>query len=371
MKRLLLLICCAFSAFCLTAPTAIGCTDFQLTAKDGTILITRSMEFGMDLHSNLRTSNRGRVFPSSTVNSKPTYTWKAKYGYVLLDGLGQDFATDGMNEAGLSFEALYLPGETQYQTVSAGNEGQALPYYFVGDWALSNFKSVDEVREALQKMVVYSQTLPGDTTNTIFPLHFSFYDISGKGIVAEYVNGTLSVYDNNVGMLTNSPIYPWQISNLRNYLNLSPYTPEPVIANGLIFSATGQGSGSVGLPGDASPPSRFVKVSFMRKVAYPAQDAFGVLNLAEHIINNVDIPTGLARTLSNGKESSDQTQWVVFKDLTHGVMYYRTYNDMTLRSINLTKINFAEGNPRYKVPLASATPFIVDNTAKLLGTMGS
>src|SRR5947207_637081 len=93
------LMACVFLASSYTLTTN-ACTEFRLTAKDGTVLITRSMEFGMDFKSHLRSSNRNRDFKTS-VNSKPGISWQAKYGYLFLNGLGQDVVIDGMNEAGL------------------------------------------------------------------------------------------------------------------------------------------------------------------------------------------------------------------------------------------------------------------------------
>ncbi len=91
-----------------------ACSDFRLTAKDSTVLISRSMEFAVDLKSNIRTSPRGRVLSITTLNNKHGLGWKAKYGYVYVDSFGIDASFDGMNETGLTFEYLYLPDETHY-----------------------------------------------------------------------------------------------------------------------------------------------------------------------------------------------------------------------------------------------------------------
>lgn len=354
-----------FTLLSLNIPTSYACTDFELKAKDGTVLITRSMEFGMGMNSNLRTSPRGRSYTTTLQNGKAGLAWKNKYGYIYLDGLGQDVAFDGMNEVGLTFEYLYLPGETQYQTVPAGKENQALPYTQFGDWVLSNFKTIDEVRQALQNIYVTTTLLPG-LGNMVLPAHASIYDASGKGIVIEFYDNKINVSE-NIGVMTNSPKYEWQVTNLRNYLNLTPNNPNPISANGMTYAVTGQGAGMVGLPGDVSPPSRFVKTSFMLNYVYPANNAADVLNLAQHIINNVDIPAGLARSTDNGKVSTDTTQWVVFKDITNKVIHYRTYNDMTIRTINFNKINFSENATRLKMPLVQ-TPFVVDITDTFLKT---
>src|SRR5579872_71431 len=183
--------------------SAFACTDFRLTAKDGTVLITRSLEFALDLKSELCTSNRDRNFTTTGPDGKPTMSWKTKYGYVFLNGLNIDMAADGMNEKGLSFEALYLPNFAEYQTVPAGHMDQAIPYYNFGDWVLGNFETVDQVRAALNTVYVYAEKLP-QTDNTVFPLHFAIYDATGKGIVVEYVGGKLNVYENKIGVMTNS-----------------------------------------------------------------------------------------------------------------------------------------------------------------------
>jgi choloylglycine hydrolase len=345
---------------------ATACTDFRLTAKDGTLLITRSMEFGIDLNSHFHTSTVNRVYATIAPDGKSGLTWKAKYGYVYLDGFGQDIALDGMNTVGLTFEYLYLPGETTYQTVPNGKSSQALAYDMFGDWVLSNFKTIDEVKQALANIYVFPRTLPG-LGSMILQAHASIYDASGKGIVVEFINGQINVYD-NVGIMTNSPQYNWHLSNLNNYLNLTPNSPNPVVAGGIVYSSNGQGAGSIGLPGDSSPSSRFVKTSFMAHNAYPANNISDALNLAQHIINNVDIPAGVSRSTVSGQVATDTTEWVVFKDVTHKVVYYRTYNDMTIRAIDMNKLNFAEDAPRLNMALVE-TPYIMDATSKFMSAL--
>ncbi len=344
---------------------ANACTDIRLVAKDGTVMVTRSMEFAADLHSNLRSSPRGRHYTFTTPNGVQGMQWNAKYGYVYLDGANQNYVVDGMNEAGLSVEALYLPGITKYQTVPAGKEAQGLPYIAFGDWLLSNFQTIADVKQALSSVYLFEQLLPG-LGNMVFPLHFSISEASGKGIVVEFIDGKMTVTD-SIGVMTNNPTYSWQVTNLRNYVNLSPYNPDPIVANGMVFAATGQGAGMVGLPGDVSPPSRFVKMSFMAKNVYLAPDATALLNVSQHIINNVDIPAGLSRAKVGGKETYETTQWVVFKDLTHKLFYYRTYKDLTLHAVDLSQIDFTEKAPALMMSIVSE-PYVIDMTANFRNT---
>ncbi|MBA2655828.1 MAG: linear amide C-N hydrolase [Tatlockia sp.] len=341
------------AAIIFSSPSLNACTDFKLEAHDGTILITRSMEFAQDLKSNLRSSPRGRIFSSTLLNNKPSLSWASHYGYLYVDGFGLDASFDGINETGLSFEYLYLPGETQYQTISEGNEKLAIPYIHFGDWILSNFKTIEEIKSALNQVVVVSVNVP-ELGNAVLPAHASIYDASGKGIVIEFYNDKINIYD-NIGIMTNSPKYDWHVNNLRNYLNLSAFNPQTISKDGMNFIATGQGSGAVGLPGDASPPSRFIKIAFMLKNVFKAQNSNELINLAQHIINNVDIPAGYVRSINEGKIATDFTQWVVFKDLSHKIFYYRTYGDLALRSIMMKDVDFSEHAKRLKMPLVSTS----------------
>jgi choloylglycine hydrolase len=352
------------SSLC-TLQTASACTDIRVQAKDGSVIVARSMEFAEDMQSNLRTSTRGRSWSAMTDDGKPTLSWKAKYGYVFLDGMQVDAVIDGMNEAGLSIEDLFFPVFAEYQKLPAGEEAKGIPYIHFADWVLGNFKTVDEVRAALPSIYVYAAKVPGQG-DTIFPLHFSIFDASGKGIVVEFIAGKLYVYD-NIGIMTNSPSYDWQLLNLNNYVHLAPINPLPIAVGGVVFGATGQGFGMVGLPGDVSPPSRFVKMAALLHTAVQATDAANAINLSEHIINNVDIPFGLVREPDSGKYINESTEWVVFKDLTHHVFYYRTYTNMALQSVDLAKLNFSENAPRLKMPIANK-PQATDLTDQFLKT---
>lgn len=352
---------------------AFSCTDFILSAQDNSKLVTRTLEFADDLASNLRSSNRGRHFQEKTPMGKNALSWTAKYGYLFLDGKQVDAAVDGLNEKGLSIEALYLPEETEYPKLNEENSSRAISYIHFGDWLLGNFQNIEEVRNALKDITVFSTTIPG-FGNFVFPLHFAVYDAQGDGLVIEFVKGKMNIHDNRIGILTNSPTYDWHLTNLRNYINLSPYDPTPVRFDGLTFMTTGLGSGMKGMPGDTSPPSRFVKMAVLKKVAYPAKNSQEALVLAQHIVNTVDIPTGLVRA-KNGKsegapqdeepEGTEKTQWTVFKDLTNLKFYYRTYENTTLSEVDLSKIDFSENSKRLKMPIAS-TQFIVDKNIELL-----
>lgn len=338
--------------------SALACTDFRVITKDNTTIIGRSMEFGLDLQSNVVATPRNTEFSPKAPDGNPALSWKSKYGYVYMNALNSPLAVDGMNEEGLSFEYLYLPGYTQYPTVPANADNRAVPYYLFGNWILGNFKTVDELREALKNVVVYQQAIPGLPANEAFEVHAIIHDASGKELVVEFVKGEMKIHE-GVGVVTNAPTYEWQVNNLKNYLQISPYTPQPITAGGVTYGSNGQGSGMLGLPGDQSPPSRLVKTAVYLRYSLPANNAAEGVTLAEHILNSVDIPLGVSRARGpNGQDSYDYTQWIVVKDLTNKVFYYRTYNDQTFHSISLKQLDFSPNSATLKMPIDNKPNYI-------------
>jgi choloylglycine hydrolase len=244
----------------------------------------------------------------------------------------------------LGFGALYLPGETEYETIKAGEEGHALSNIQFGAWVLGNFTTVDEVRNALGGVHVWAEPVP--QLGSFAPLHFAIHDASGKSIVIEYVGGAAHVYDNKIGVLTNSPTYDWHIQNLRNYVNLTAENSAPVKLGNTLYAGTGQGSGLHGLPGDPPPPSRFVMAAATAYLADKPKDVAAALILAQHLIDRVDIPKGLVRDYSQGgKPAGDYTQWTVFRDHANQVYFWRSYGDTSLKAPDLKTVDFSAGQP--------------------------
>ncbi len=322
-----------------------ACTQIQLMAKDGSVIVGRTMEFAVDLDSHIITSPEGRAFQSPSPDGNNGLNWNAKHGYLLVDFFGTGRAVDGMNEKGLSVGLLYLPGYTEYQQVPAGREQDALNYLFVADWVLGNFSSAGELKSAIGDIFVYGSAVSlGGMENQVFPIHMVVADASGACVVVEWVGGKANVYDNPLGVLTNSPELPWQLNNLKNYVNLTPYAPEPVTVAGIQYASTGQGAGALGLPGDFTPPSRFVKMAFLVETSVPSDRAEDAVVQAEHILNNADIPDGAVRPARSSHENvTDITRWTVFKDLKDLKFYYKSYSNTTLQEIDLKALNFSAG----------------------------
>ncbi len=326
-----------FFLFCICS--AYACTDFIVQSKDGSCVNGRSLEFALDLQSNLQLFPRKQLVATKAPGDKTGLTWTSKYGFLGVCPLGMNFPFDGLNEAGLSFGYLWLPGYTQYPTVPIQEMKNALDFTDFGTWLLGNFSTIAEVREAIKTVRIWGHPVP---QLGVPPIHVAIHDAKGNSLVVEFVGGEMKVYDNPMSVLTNSPPFDWQLANLPNYLNLNPENPNSTSFKGVTLAPQGQGFGFLGLPGDFSPPSRFVKIATFLRFAKQTANSQEALCLAQHLLNSVDIPLGVAR--DPGKDTGDYTQWIVIKDLSQKVFYFRSYNDLSLKMIDLKKLSFSEPN---------------------------
>jgi choloylglycine hydrolase len=324
------------------------CTDFLLLAadRDNSVVIGRSMEFGEDLGSQILVGGRGTKKQSGAPDSpKSGLSWTAKYGYVGLNVAGlhlPNLICDGMNEKGLSIGALWLPSYTQYSpTVS--NNAQALDVKDFTNWVLGNFATIAEVKAGLTGVQIWGNSL----TNSQIPIHFSIHDASGESAVLEFLKGnTQGLWqDNTVGVLTNAPPFEWQLSNIGNYVGLSSVDATPITIGGTIYPAPGHGSGMRGLPGDSTPPSRFIRLLFQKQFATQPENNSDTISQALHLLNTVDIPLGTSAAKNEQKPSKgndDYTQWVVIKALTARTFSYRTADNPTLMQINFADLDLGD-----------------------------
>jgi choloylglycine hydrolase len=158
------------------------------------------MEWGAsDLKSEMMLVPRAMAFSSALGDGKTGAAWKNQYGFVGVNAAGLAYATDGMNEAGLTVGALFFPGFAQYQEVKADELATTVSNVDLVNYILSNFKTVDEVRQAMPKIHVVRNAEIEKEFGTPLPLHHIVSDATGASIVIEYMDGQLSVTDNKVG----------------------------------------------------------------------------------------------------------------------------------------------------------------------------
>lgn len=324
------------------------CTDFLIQAADGTWVNGRSMEFGADLHTQvyIRAPNVTGVLQGlddETMELTPTY------GFVGTSSFGTSICTDGLNTAGLSTGALWLPG-SQYQEPKLFHPSKNVLCGFFVNWMLAHCATTDDVRHALENDEI--RVIGDKWLDKVSPLHFPVHDANGNSIVIEFLEGKAVISDNPVAVLTNRPTFPWHLDNLRNYVNLSPWDTDSIMLGDLKAENTGHGTGLAGLPGNSTPPSRFVRTTYLKQFALQAKTAADAQTQAFHLLNAVDIPLGTVRTKTEpsllnplGVEY-DYTQWAVVKDITNRILNIRMYSSPLVWNIDLKNLDFSALNGR-------------------------
>lgn len=329
---------------------ADACTGITLKAQDGSAIQGRTMEWGaFDLESEVMVTPRGLDLQSITPDNKPGLKWKSKYGVVGLNALHKPVYTDGFNEKGLAISALYLPGYAEFQAYDSKQADKSLNSLDLSMWLLTNFATVDEVREGLPKVRVVPVPVK-EFGGIPAPLHFLVSDATGKTIVIEYLKGKLNVFDNPVGVMTNSPEFPWHLTNLSNYVGLQAQSWKPIKVGDLEVKPLGVGTGMLGLPGDYSPPSRFVRAVALRNTVRPLATGEDAVLEAFRILNNFDIPLGAVD--APGKDIMGSTIWTSAMDTKALRYYYRTQYNSRLRVVDLKAIDLSKDKITY-VPMDS------------------
>jgi choloylglycine hydrolase len=328
----------------------VACTDFQVKTTKSDVFIGRSMEWGADLNSRLVVHPRGEKRTSPGPGGKPGLSWTSKLGYVGVDANGLDVSVDGLNEKGLSFGLLWFPGYTKYQNVSPEQANTALDVTELGAWVLGNFETVDQVKAAIGGVRVCGNDVPsfGGTPTA----HMALHDATGNNLVVEFVNGEQKIYDNKIGVLTNSPTFDWHQINLANFVFVRSENAGAVKIAGMVLAPPGQGSGLLGIPGDWTPPSRFVRTAAMLTLANPVDTPKQGVSLTEHVLNAVDIPRGTIKETVGTQVFFDYTQWAVIKDLSNKEFYFRSYDSLGLRMLDLKKLNFEPNAKKLVFPFA-------------------
>lgn len=317
--------------------TLDACTGISLTAKDGSRIVARTIEWGGSyLNSQYVIVPQGFEQQSYTPDGINGMPFSARYGYVGISVEQKEFVAEGLNETGLSAGLFYFPNYGKYEEYNPAQKANTISDLQLVPWILGCCKNIDEVKEAIGKVHVVG-IVPQAST-----VHWRFADPSGRQVVLEIINGKPVFYENKLGVLTNSPGFEWQMTNLNNYVNLFPGMASPQQLDDIKLSSFGNGSGFLGIPGDITPPSRFVRATFYQATAPQQETGLKTVLQCFQILNNFDIPIGIEYSPNTPPiDIPSATQWTSVTDMTNRVIYYRTMHDCSIRSIDLNKINFA------------------------------
>ena len=237
---------------------------------------------------------------------------------------------EAVNEKGLCLAALNFPGNAVYAEAPESGKTNLAPFELFG-FLLGTCATVKEAEEKL-KAVCITHTAFKDGY-PVAPLHWHIAD-KDQSLVLECTKDGMHLYENPVGVLTNNPPFPFQLTNLQNYMHLTSNPPENRFAPALKLAPYGQGMGALGLPGDASPASRFVRAAFCKwNTELPSGEEASVTQFF-HILDNVAMVAGSVRTPEN---KFDRTTYSSCINASRGIYYYKTYNNNQISAVSMHK----------------------------------
>ena len=248
--------------------------------------------------------------------------------YVALD---YPLYYDAINEKGLGMAGLNFPGNANYKEEKSDMDNIA-PFEFI-PWVLSQCETIDDVKKLLANMnmanINFSDELPAS------PLHWIICD-KNSSITVESVKEGLKIYDNKVGVLTNNPTFDIHMFNLNNYMNLSIEPPQNNFAKNLDLNAYSRGMGALGLPGDLSSASRFVKATFTKMNSLSGTSELESISQFFHILTSVEQQRGCVHM---GEDKYEITIYSSCCNLDKGIYYYKTYENSQITSVDMYKEN--------------------------------
>ena len=249
---------------------------------------------------------------------------------------------DAINEKGLGIAGLNFVGNAYYNECIEGKDNIA--QFELIPWILGQCESVKEVRELLKNINITNE--PFSEKFPLAQLHWIIAD-KDESITVESMKDGLKVYDNPVGVLTNNPPFDKQMFELNKYMNLSPRSPKNNFSDKLDMEYYSRGMGAIGLPGDLSSQSRFVRVSFVKMNSVSEDDEKSSVSQFFHILNSVDQQRGCCEVADGKYEITIYTSCC---NASKGIYYYTTYNNHQITAVDMFKENL-DGNSIVKYPL--------------------
>lgn len=327
----------------LTPHLTFACTSLKIKDKNGNIYHGRTLEFPESpLVTSFTYFPKGHTFQHQAPDGSLGLKYDAKYPIMALTmPQNQNELYDcleGLNTAGLSF-SLNMYHHKGLKDLDSSQYADSIPYEAIGEWGLANFATVAELKQGLQSVDVWSGII--DILQLNSPFHFVFYDTKGDCIVVEIKDEQLAIYDNPIGVMTNGPEFPWHLTNLNNYTQLTNVDVPASTIGGLQLVQPDSGIATHNIPSSNTSVGRFVKAFYYSSFANQVDDADEQLVELSHIMNNFDRPKNinLVETVHEGKNivAREYTVWTTLKDLSRGLMFVREYS-----KLNYTQYDFKQ-----------------------------
>lgn len=320
------------------------CTAISFKTKDH--YFGRTLDIEKSYGENVVIMPRNYVLDFKQANT----VLKTHYAIIgiatVIDGTALYY--DGTNEAGLSGAGLNFVGNAVYNEPKADDINVA-QFEFL-QWILARCKNVDEAQEQIRKINITKTPFKPNLPSA--QLHWIFAD-KDKCIVAEFTKSGTNIYSNPVGVLTNNPTFESQMSLLSHYTHLTPeYSKSSVMG-----SPVSRGTGAVGLPGDVSSPSRFVRAAYTKLYSTCSDGEEESVNQFFHILENVSMTMGSCKTESGEEE---YTLYSSCCNSEKGIYYYTTYGNHRITAVDMHKVDLG-AEDLYIYPLAESEDLFWQN----------
>lgn len=316
------------------------CTAVSMIAENREVVMGRTMDFTVLLDAEIHAFPAGYGYNGISSDTPLIF----EYGLIgaARNIMGRIIFADAVNEKGLAGGSLYFPGYAYFEDVPSTEEGVTnLAAIEFMQYCLGTCADTDEVKKAISNLVLVGVMDP--LTKSVAPLHWIFTDRNGKCIVVEKMEDGFHVHDNKMGVLANSPNFEWHLTNLRNYLNLDIEQIPEVQWGQMELRPFGQGGGSLGLPGDYTPPARFVKAAFQKTYITKPRDGDEAILAGYHVLDGVAVPHGI---VYNVNHASDYTQYIAMMNLSTSTYYYTTYSNREIKKIKYSEISFEDNSSK-------------------------
>lgn len=291
-----------------------------------------------------------REYPFSFRHLPPLPRHPALTGMAAV-ARGVPLYAEAANEHGLYMAGLYFPGNAHYFGTTAPDACNVAPWELI-PLVLGRCETLAQARELLGRVRLVAEPFaPGFP---LAPLHWHLADATGA-LVAEPLADGLHLYEDPAGVLTNNPPFPWHQTNLHNYLGIAPQAPDNRMAPGLDLRPCGQGFGALGLPGDASPVSRYLRAVFTKSHAVFGPDRDSQVVQFFHLLDAVAMVRGTVTTAQGG---CDETRYSSCVDAGTGTYYYKTYDSGSLLAVPMDEAA-RQGSALRLYPLQSRPLFHV------------
>ena len=243
---------------------------------------------------------------------------------------------DAINEKGLAMAGLNFPENADYKEEEE-NKNNVAPFEFI-PYMLAQCTNVSEAKKLLENTNIAQMNFSADLPAS--PLHWIISD-KESSITVESVKKGLKIYDNPVGILTNNPTFDMQMFNLNNYMSLSIDAPTNKFSRELNLKPYSRGMGAMGLPGDLSSASRFVKATFTKMNSISGNSESESISQFFHILDSVCQQRGCVKM---GENLYEITIYSSCCNMDKGIYYYKTYENSQITAINMNKENLEGEN---------------------------